>query len=190
MGAERARTLEEAIRACGKCEVLGKPFVEHAVYRLWLPREVRLLLVAESPPPGQKEDFFYNLDRPDRLRRNLRAILGLELGDAGLLEWLREHGIFLTGAVKCRPRRPERGYRDERLLKRMALNCSDVLALELELLKPERVLALGRVARTLIEHLRPDVPVDFFPHPNYIVRFKRDVMPALREAISRALRGA
>ncbi len=180
--------LLEALKACKRCQVVDKPFLAYYVYELWLPGEVRLLLIAESPPPGQKEDFFYNLNRPDRLRRNLRAILGLPPGeDVSLLAWLKEHGIFLTSAVKCRPPAGARSYRDERALKRMALNCAPLLAREIEVLRPGHVMALGKVAELAAGALGLELYAAF-PHPNYVVRFRRDLMPALREAILEAVR--
>ena len=194
MGAGQARRprLEEllaALRSCGRCRVLGRPFLAHRVYELWLPSRVELLLITESPPPGRKADFFYNLSRPDRLRRNMRAILGLEVPEREVPAWLREHGVFLTNAVKCRPPAGERGYRDERLLRQMALRCARHLALEVAILRPKHVMALGRIAGLAAEACGLELYAAF-PHPNYVVRFGRHLIPSLREAIFKALEGA
>ena len=181
--------LLEALAACDRCPALGRPFLEHDVYGRWLPERVRLLLITESPPPGRKPDFFYNLARPDRLRRNMRSILGLVIPEREVPGWLKEHGIFLTNAIKCRPPAGRQSYRDERLLRQMALSCSRLLALEIAVLRPERVMALGRIARLAAEACGLELHASF-PHPNYVVRFARHIIPSLREAIFKALEGA
>ncbi len=178
--------LVEAIRSCRRCVFTGKPFLAHEVYERWLPKRVKLLLIAESPPPGRKRTFFYNLDVPDRLRRNMRAILGLEVPDHGVLSWMKDSGIFLTAAIKCRPIRPEDKARDERLLRHMAFCCSDILALEVKVLKPEKIMLMGRIAE-LAAKMAGLRPCEVFPHPNYVVRFRRDLIPVIREAILRAI---
>ncbi len=178
--------LLEALEACRKCDFIDKPFLVHGAYEWWLPGEVKLLLIAESPPPGQKPDFFYNLGAPDRLRRNLKAILGLEVPDTEVPRWLRESGIFLTSAVKCRPIRPGGWARDERLLRQMALNCTAILDLELRALRPKKVVVMGKVAELASGTLGLR-PYRTFPHPNYIVRFRRELIPAVRKAVFDAI---
>jgi len=176
------------LRACSRCPFIDKPFLLHDVYGSWVPDEVELLLITESPPPGPKPDFFYNLGRPDRLRRNLKAILGLGVPERYVPAWLKDHGAFLTNAVKCRPVRPGGKPRDEGLLRRMALNCSPILAHELGVLRPKKVLVLGRIAQLSSEALGLR-PYAVFPHPNFVVRFRRDLIPIMREAIMKALSG-
>ncbi len=185
----RLEELLAALRSCERCRVLGRPFLAHRVYELWLPSQVELLLITESPPPGRKADFFYNLSKPDRLRRNMRVILGLEVPEREVPAWLREHGIFLTNAVKCRPPAGERGYRDEKLLRQMALRCAHHLALEVAILRPKHVMALGQIAGLAAEACGLELYATF-PHPNYVVRFGRHLIPSLREAIFKAVEGA
>jgi len=174
------------LRTCSKCPFIDKPFLIHDVHRSWAPGDLKLLLITESPPPGHKPDFFYNLGKPDRLRRNLKVILGLEVAESQVPVWLKEHDVFLTNAVKCRPIRPGGRARDERLLRRMALNCSEILAHELGVLRPRRILVLGNIARLSSEILGLK-PYAVFPHPNFVVRFRRDMIPVMRETILKAL---
>ena len=143
-----------------------------------------MLVVVESPPPGEKEDFFYNLSKGDRLRRNLKALLGLELTDEGLLAWLKERGVFITDAIKCRPVR--RALREVRLRVRMCLNCLFILKREVELLEPGRVVVMGETAQLASAFLGLKGVV-VFPHPNRMMRFPREIRPVLGEALKRAL---
>ncbi|RLI08278.1 hypothetical protein DRO32_02520 [Candidatus Bathyarchaeota archaeon] len=180
--------LVRELGTCSRCPLVDRPFLIHDAHRRWAPPALKLLLITESPPPGRKQDFFYNLGRPDRLRRNLKAILGLGVAELQVPSWLKEHGAFLTNAIKCRPIRPGGRARDEGLLRRMALNCSAILARELEVLRPRRVMVFGRIAQLSSEVLGLE-PYAVFPHPNFLVRFRRDMIPAVREAIFRALSG-
>jgi len=182
----RLRRLVEAIAKCSRCAFIDKPFLLHDVYGTWVPRKVKLLLVAESPPPGPKEDFFYNLAVPDRLRRNMRAILGLTIGEREVPAWLRGAGAFLTCAVKCRPLQGGTCYRDERTIRVMALRCAGILRLELSALRPEKVIIMGKVAEAAANMIGLE-PYAKFPHPNFIIRFRRDLIPTVRETIFEAL---
>jgi len=180
------KQLVRAIGDCSRCPFVDKPFLLYRVYEQWVPKKVKLLLVAESPPPGPKGDFFYNLALPDRLRRNMRAILGLPVGEKEVPIWLKRAGAFLTCAVKCRPLQGGAGYRDERTIRLMALRCARTLALEIKALRPEKVLLMGRVAELAANVLGLEAYA-VFPHPNFIIRFKRELMAELRAAIFNAL---
>ena len=140
-----AEELAELIERCAKCDFVDKPFIRYRVYERWLPERVDVLVVVESPPPGEKEDFFYNLSKSDRLRRNLKLLLGLEITDEDLLAWLKERGVFITDAIKCRP--VKRALRDVRLRVRMCLSCLYILEREVELLRPRRVIVMGETAQ-------------------------------------------
>ncbi len=149
-----------------------------------MPERVNVLVVVESPPPGEKEDFFYNLSKGDRLRRNLRALLGLEMADEELPAWLKERGVFITDAIKCRP--VKRALREVRLRVRMCLNCLFILKREVELLEPGRVVVMGETAQLASAFLGLKGVV-VFPHPNRMMRFPREIRPVLGEALKRAL---
>lgn len=181
--------LAEIIANCPKCSPVDRPMVE--VYQRWLPAEVRVLAIGESPPPGVKPNLLYNLEVEDRMRRSMAYILGVSYGRE-VLEALTSRGVFVTGSVKCRPR--GRGE-----VESMRRRCTFTLKAELELLKPRRVVAMGRAAaRSISEVLGLEPPsrlneplkleaggveVAFTPHPNYIFRFRRDLASTLRELL-------
>ncbi|HDI02003.1 MAG TPA: hypothetical protein ENF78_06225 [Candidatus Bathyarchaeota archaeon] len=178
--------LVEAIGNCSRCPFIDKPFLLYGVYENWLPRKVKVLLVAESPPPGPKADFFYNLALPDRLRRNIRTILGLPIGEKEVPAWLKNAGAFLTCAVKCRPYQGRATYRDEKAIRLMAIRCAPILALEVKALRPGKVILLGRIAEAAASVIGLE-PYARLPHPNFMVRFRRDLMPEARATILSAL---
>ena len=175
------KRLEAGVQRCNRCNYVDKPFLEHAVYS-WLPEKVRVLAVGESPPPGKKESSLYNLNKFDRLRLSLSLILGVEQKE--VLDCLKRSGIFFTASVKCRP--PTR-----KDLPQMRRNCVPRLIEEIEVLKPSRIVAMGRFAALSIgEIFNIEVPPDltkltstrcqnfeifFSPHPNYIFRFGREL---------------
>jgi len=186
-----AKVLEEAISCCNLCECVDKPFVKYRVYSTWLPSRVRVLAIGESPPPSKKENFFYNLKLFDRLRLSMKFILGFKENDEKLLTALKEHGIFITAAVKCRPL--TRGELSE-----MSNACAHILKKELELLKPRKVIAMGNVASNMVSKImnveRPrveqlkamevrGVKVVYMPHPNYVFRFRRNLAEHIKEHI-------
>ncbi|MHC1586026.1 MAG: uracil-DNA glycosylase family protein, partial [Candidatus Hecatellaceae archaeon] len=142
--------LESLISSCQRCTFIDKPFLKYGAYR-WLPAKVKVLAVGESPPPGKKESVFYNLEGFDRLRLALKLILNI-WDDRGVLETLKENEVFVTAAVKCRP--PGFGA-----IPKMRLNCTRILAEEIRLLKPRRLLAMGRTASASIsEILKVEAP--------------------------------
>jgi len=174
--------LEKAIKNCRACSFVDKPFVTYGAYRKWLPEKVRVLAVGESPPPGRKRCFFYNLAQFDRLRLSMRLITGKR--EEELLRWLKRRGIFITAAVKCRPPKPSD-------ITSMRKKCERWLRMEIELLRPERIVAMGRTAvrslctvlglrepdsvRDLVEVEKRGYRIAFGPHPNYVFRFRRDI---------------
>ena len=188
-----ASLLNELIRSCRKCVFIDKPYVKYRAYTTWLPSTVEVLIVAESPPPSKKEDFFYNLSAFDRLRLSMKTILNLRsLKGEELLGFLRERGVFLTSAVKCRP--PSKAD-----VPGMRERCTWVLRRELELLKPRRLLAMGKTAATSVFEilgLKPPSSVvgirrfracglELYvtPHPNFIFRFKRELAGEVKRLI-------
>ncbi len=139
-----------------------------------MPKELNLLIVSESPPPGKKPDYLYNLGSRDRLRALLSKVL--EVPEERVPEFLRSKGILWTVAVKCRPKRKED-------LKKMEKNCLEVLRLEIEVLRPKKILALGKVAERMIRKIDPPIPVFFDRHPLYMARFEKEGLKRLKEEI-------
>ncbi len=185
------KPLEEAVIKCQKCVVIDKPFAKHSTYSKWLPQRVETLAIGESPPPGQKTSFFYNLESFDRLRLSLKLIVGeLRAEDIQLLKTLFDRGVFVTASIKCRP--PNR-----KALPEMRKNCVWMLKKELDLLKPKRLVAMGRYAAESVRDVLGVEPpksllgvsvcridgleVVYTPHPNYIFRFGRHLAPKVRK---------
>ncbi|MCX8204427.1 MAG: uracil-DNA glycosylase family protein [Candidatus Nezhaarchaeota archaeon] len=186
----RALALHSLIESCGACSFVDKPMVKYRAYLDWLPEEVRVLAVGESPPPGLKETVFYNTSRFDLFRRCMKLVAGVE-EDVALLSLFKSSGVFVTGAVKCRPR-------SRKDVREMGRSCLPKLRAELKLLSPSRVVAMGRTASSSVSELlsvKPPasltevtatkvegVEVVFTPHPNYVFRFRRGLVPRIREA--------
>ncbi len=176
--------IEKIILSCDKCStVVDKPYVLYNPYRRYLPNRVRLLIISESPPPGHKRDFIYNLESRDRLRNVMSRIL--EVRDVELPEYLKNNGIFWSTAIKCRPL-------DKRYLEDMRKKCVDILRHEIELLRPNAILALGRVAWRSIDECLRDSPMRSITvyrhyHPLYLYRFRRDKLCEIRNLIIRIL---
>lgn len=199
MTSQKALSLHLLVENCAECPFVDKPMVKYRAYLDWAPEEVRVLAVGESPPPGLKENVFYNTSRFDLFRECMKLVAGVE-GDVELLALLKSSGVFVTGAVKCRPR-------SRREVREMRRACLPKLRAELRLLSPRRVVAMGRAAsysasellgleppRRLVEVSAArsgGLEVVFTPHPNYVFRFRRDLLPRLREALlSGRLQGA
>ena len=148
---------------------MDKPYIEYRVFDLYAPKDLRTLVISESPPPGKKPDFLYNLGHSDRLRRALARALGVD--DAEVLHWLVSRGVFWAMAAMCRPP-------SKRFVGSMALRCRRVLAEIIELGRPRCIALLGRVAEASyasiarrIGYEPSRVLVD--RHPLYVVRFER-----------------
>lgn len=187
----KSTSLHMLVESCKECDFVDKPMVKYRAYLDWLPERVEVLAVGESPPPGQKETTFYNTSRFDLFRMCMKLVAGVE-GDAELLGFFKSRSIFVTAAVKCRPRSREG-------VEEMRRRCLPMLKAELRLLAPRRVVAMGRVASSSVSELldaRPPsqlaevgaavaegMEVVFAPHPNYVFRFRRDLVPRLREAL-------
>ena len=190
MGGEVARALRSAVEKCGLCRCVDKPVVKYRAYEKWLPDRVRVLAVTESPPPSTSSSFFYNLATFDRLRLSLKTILGVrDMDDYEFLRLLRDKGVFITNAVKCRPL-------SRREIPAMRRRCTWVLKRELELLKPERIIAMGKTASASLSEVLNvritekvvytlsyrlgGVELVVAPHPNYVFRFRRDLAGLVR----------
>lgn len=189
---DAAFKLTELIASCKACSTVDKPLIKYGAYTKWLPERVKVLAIGESPPPGCKETVFYNLGLFDRFRLSMKLVLGLN-DDEGILKLFKSKGVFVTGAVKCRP--PSRDFLEE-----MRKRCVSLLRAELELLKPNRVVAMGKTAAASISELlgvkrsfkvdelfelkQGNLHVVFTPHPNYIFRFRRDLAPKLKALLT------
>ena len=170
--------LQLSVCTCNSCEqhyIVGKPFCEFKVYTQWLPDRVDKLIVSESPPPGPKKDFLYNLHSKDRLRKFLSKIFNVDEKD--VLSFLKCRNMFWSMAVKCRPV-------SRRVIPRLCKRCVEILVQEIDLLKPRTLILLGNVARDLwnvaknhVKHMPSQIR--YMYHPLYIVRFRQDLLGRL-----------
>ncbi len=176
--------LNRLVAECNKCSFVDKPFIKFNVYTTFLPPRVRVLIVVESPPPGFKDNFFYNLSLWDRLRNNFKLILGLRnISDSEFINYLMKNNVFLTDAIKCRPL-----SKDD--IPSMRENCVYILLNEITILKPEIVVAFGKTATRSLKELKPKIHVGTilkFYHPNYIVRFERGKIEFYRRVLRQIL---
>lgn len=169
------RVVQEVICSCKKCVVVDKPPCIYRIYDEYLPGKVRVLVVSESPPPGFKSDYIYNVSRRDRLRQVLAVVFGVP--QDRVTDLLVENGVFWSTAVKCRP--VSKGY-----IESMRRNCVDILDLEIKHLTPKKILALGVVAWKSIEELNVEgIPIVKHYHPLYLARFDRGRLPVLKRLI-------
>ncbi len=165
-----AEILEALISKCNKCAFVDRPFIEYKIYRRYLPSKVKILIISESPPPGEKPDHLYNLSSRDRLRKFLLKMLKLE-DEESLIQYFLNNNIFWTNAIKCRP--PSRSY-----IERMRRNCLEILKKEVELIRPTKIIAAGLTAQRSVRDLRlhEKFRVICTYHPLYIARFRRDLI--------------
>lgn len=189
----KAAKLNSLVQGCRRCPFVDKPLVKYEAYLKWLPEKVRVLAIGESPPPGLKDSVFYNTSRFDRFRECMKMVAGVK-SDIEVLELFKSRGVFVTGAVKCRPLSKE-------TLEEMRVNCLPLLRVEVNELRPRRLVAMGwTAARSVSEllNIKPpaslstggvvearlkDIVVYFTPHPNYVLRFRRDLASRLRRAL-------
>ena len=172
--AERARnaTLDElreqvvSCTACGLCQ--GR---RHAVFGHG-GQPARWLVVGEAP--GEQEDRQGQpfVGRSGQLLDAMLSAVGMS----------RERDVFIANVIKCRPP----GNRNPKPEEIAA--CSPYLMRQIELLKPERILVLGRFAaqtllgteatigslRGRVHQLKtdagPQIPVIVSYHPAYLLR--------------------
>ncbi len=167
----RAVKIIKEIENCHKCHIVDKPYIIYGPYVKYLPNQVKILVVSESPPPGYKNDFIYNVSCRDRLRNVLSYIFNVP--ENVVPEYLKRNNIFWTTAIKCRP--VSKSYLED-----MRKKCVIILRREIELLRPSVIIALGKIAWKSIDEISPQVPVLRDYHPLYVWRFCRDSIYRLR----------
>jgi len=167
--------IQDKIAGCRLCSFIDKPPCIHRIYERFLPSKVRVLVVSESPPPGRKPDYLYNLGHSDRLRSVLAIVFQVE--QSQVVNELVNKGIFWTTAVKCRPP-------SKRCIEEMRRNCTWILEEEIRELRPVKIVALGKTAWESLAEIKVEKAViekDY--HPLYIARFKRERLGNLREKL-------
>lgn len=126
---DELRELVVACNACGLCE--GR---RHAVFGMGA-QPARWMVVGEAP--GEQEDMqgLPFVGRSGQLLDAMLSAVGLS----------RERDVFITNVIKCRPP-GNRNPKPEEIA-----SCTPYLMRQIALLKPERILVLGRfAAQTLL----------------------------------------
>lgn len=160
--------LESRVRTCERCGLCRSR--KQTVFGVGA-KNARLMIVGEAP--GQEEDLRGEpfVGQAGKLLDNMLAAVGLN----------REQHVFIANVLKCRPpgnRNPE---------PEEVASCSPYLRRQVELLRPDLILVMGRfAAQTLVgtdasiaslrgrkhQYTMPDrqVPMIVTYHPAYLLR--------------------
>ena len=149
--------LTRKINFCKKCldlefssrlNFVGKPFVKFQVEKIWKPKQVKVLFVAESPPWNGKQSYFYNQNQGDN-RTNLRKEV-LSLLNLKSLEEFKTKGYYLIDVIKCRLNKKVK----KNIPKEVIMTCSDqFLEKEIKQLKPKKIFVLGNTAKKALQRM-------------------------------------
>lgn len=105
------------------------------------PSPTKLLFISVAPPWGGA--YFWDESKPDGLRKGLfEAIEAATSEHFKCMEEFWNAGYFLVPAVKCRS---GKSGKDHKPLISAIKNCVSHLKDEMELIQPERILALGAI---------------------------------------------
>ena len=172
----KAKLISMLIKNCKKCSYVDKPPCIFKIYEKFLPKRLKTLVISESPPPGAKRDYLYNLENNDRLRKVLAKAFGCKEKD--VVKLLIKNNVFWTTAIKCRPL----SFKN---LEEMRKNCLEILKKEIEILKPKRIVVLGkRVGWKSIKELSiKNIEIKKEFHPLYLARFKKERIKKLKDLV-------
>jgi hypothetical protein len=147
----------DRLKECEDCRRFGRHFEEilkfkpkasiffHA-YDIWRPRKIKNLFIAEAPPWNEPK-YFYNTEiEAGVLRKGLFDQLRIaDYGKSGLETFSEE--CFLVDTIKCRLKKP-----DSNPPRLVIANCAKRFLLgEIQSLKPERIVILGKTAKQGLE---------------------------------------
>ena len=162
--------LEGLVSACTACGLCGGR--KHAVFGTGAQQQVRWLVVGEAPGEQEDRQGLPFVGRSGQLLDAMLASVGMS----------RERDVFIANVIKCRPP----GNRNPKPEEVAA--CSPYLMRQIALLKPERILVLGRFAaqtllgtdatigslRGRVHTLKSDegveIPMVVSYHPAYLLR--------------------
>jgi uracil-DNA glycosylase len=129
--------LAKEVRACTRCALhRGRTQTVFGVGR----RDARLLVIGEAPGADEDRQGEPFVGRAGQLLNAMLAAIGLE-----------REAVYIANILKCRPP----GNRDPR--PEEAAQCTPYLDRQIELLRPEVILAVGRIAAQWL--LQSDVPI-------------------------------
>jgi len=144
--------LQEGIKRCTKCRAEGLSGVRCPDVRVptLAPKNVKLLFVSEAPPLNT-QFYFYNENSNDRLRNRVFGILhdvGYELNS---INDFSDAGFYLLPTAKCPSAR--NGLNAAPGARVIKLCAGQHLKQEIEFIKPDGVVLLGRTALLGLFHL-------------------------------------
>jgi len=154
--------LTKEIQRCRKCidqklvssdrlDTSEKPYVRFQVEKKWKPDKVKVLFIAESPPP---KGYFYSLEETggsSGLQTEVQKYLHLDQS----LEEFKERRYFLLDTIKCRLNKAKSIKAPLRLAK-ISKNCArEFLKREIDGLRPDTIFVLGKTAKEALEQF-PD----------------------------------
>jgi len=126
------------------------PYIRYEVDKNYNPktegREIKCLLIAESPPPV---GYFYDNDFSRRrpLRAEIFKLLNIEYSKSGLFDF-KKRGCFLIDAIKLRIRKKTNGKKLHHSDLLELADCSaGLLRKEIDKLRPKEIWIMGRVAK-------------------------------------------
>ncbi|HWS74738.1 MAG TPA: uracil-DNA glycosylase, partial [Quisquiliibacterium sp.] len=169
MGWSELRSAVEACEACGLCRTRNRTVFGAG------PQEARWLVVGEAPGADEDASGEPFVGQAGRLLDAMLAAIDLD----------RARNVFIANVVKCRPPGNRNPLPDE------AASCLPYLRRQIELLSPDLVLLLGRVAahslletdagvgslRGRVHRLRVgarEIPAVVTWHPSYLLRRPED----------------
>lgn len=156
--------LEESVASCQRCPLASTR--KHTVFGAG-DKEARLMIVGEAPGAEEDKQGKPFVGQAGKLLDNM--LMSIQL--------TRQHGVFITNVLKCRPPQNRNPRLDE------VTCCSPYLMRQITLVQPDVILAVGRYAvNSLLQteapisslrgrlHQYADIPVIVTYHPAYLLR--------------------
>lgn len=153
------RRLAEEVRGCERCPRLVR-CRSRAVPGVG-PARARVMFVGLAPGRcgADRTGIPFTRDASGRLFRRALEACGVDARE-----------VFVTNVVKCNP---NDGRRNLAPTQEEIANCLAHLRREVALVRPARIVALGRVAARVLRDAFPDRDVRAIPHPGYAARHTR-----------------
>jgi hypothetical protein len=148
--------ISSKLQLCDRCRgfegkiAIDKPYLRFQVEEKWLPNQVTVLFVAESPP-WDKERYFYKQDMTGNgtnLQKELFRYLNL-----CSLEEFKARGYYLIDSIKCRLNK--RGGKEHVPHQVLTACAGTFLLAEIKELKPQTIFVLGNSAKKALQTLPP-----------------------------------
>lgn len=147
----------------------SKPSLEYSSHD-WIPKKVKILFIAESPPPFRigantaNDGFFYNVSEVQRTYGAPAPLLGtlswnlfwlLDIDNKQKkdqkLKQFKDKACYFVETIKCRTER----YNNKVILNKTVKQCSKFLAKDLAEIKPNTIVILGERALYGLKCIEP-----------------------------------